>query len=25
VALDNGYFKAEGLDVTIDRGVGSRE
>jgi len=25
VALDNGYFKAEGLDVTIDTGNGSRE
>ena len=24
VALDNGYFKAEGLDVTIDTGNGSR-
>ena len=25
VALDKGYFKAEGLDVTIDTGSGSRE
>jgi NitT/TauT family transport system substrate-binding protein len=25
VALDKGYFKAEGLDVTIDSGSGSRE
>ena len=25
VALDRGYFKAEGLDVTIDPGGGSRE
>jgi NitT/TauT family transport system substrate-binding protein len=25
VALDKGYFKAEGLDVTIDTGLGSRE
>ena len=25
VALDKGYFKAEGLDVTIDTGRGSRE
>ncbi len=25
VALDKGYFKAEGLDVTIDMGNGSRE
>ncbi len=25
VALDKGYFKAEGLDVTIDAGNGSRE
>ncbi|HET6925810.1 MAG TPA: hypothetical protein VFI48_02975 [Hyphomicrobiaceae bacterium] len=25
MALDNGYFKAEGLDVTIDTGNGSRE
>lgn len=25
VALDKGYFKAEGLDVTIDTGAGSRE
>ena len=25
VALDKGYFKAEGLDVTIDTGTGSRE
>ena len=25
VALDKGYFKAEGLDVTIDTGDGSRE
>src|SRR3954452_24841360 len=25
VALDKGYFKAEGLDVTIDVGNGSRE
>jgi NitT/TauT family transport system substrate-binding protein len=25
VALDKGYFKAEGLDVTIDPGAGSRE
>jgi NitT/TauT family transport system substrate-binding protein len=25
VALDKGYFKAEGLDVTIEAGAGSRE
>lgn len=25
VAIDNGYFKDEGLDVTIDSGAGSRE
>ena len=25
VALDRGYFKAEGLDVTIDPAAGSRE
>jgi NitT/TauT family transport system substrate-binding protein len=25
VALDKGYFKADGLDVTIDQGAGSRE
>src|SRR5215470_18632105 len=25
LALDKGYFKAEGLDVTIDTGNGSRE
>lgn len=25
VAIDKGYFKAEGLDVTIDTGAGSRE
>ena len=25
VAIDKGYFKAEGLNVTIDTGAGSRE
>ena len=25
LAIDNGYFKEEGLDVTIDTGAGSRE
>ena len=25
VAIDKGYFKAEGLDVTIDPAAGSRE
>jgi NitT/TauT family transport system substrate-binding protein len=25
IALDKGYFKDEGLDVTIDSGAGSRE
>jgi hypothetical protein len=25
LAIDKGYFKAEGLDVTIDTGAGSRE
>src|SRR6187200_438401 len=25
IALDRGYFKAEGLDVTIDTAAGSRE